>query len=85
MVHTYPCNKLFLFFPGIKNTNNCNNGYLGENQAITYLPNIKYNMTKPTLVLKQTKNHHDYIMLLLIVILVLLLTMGFFYFINKKK
>jgi len=84
IVHTYPCNKLFLFFPGVKKINDCNNGYLKGRQAITYLPEIKYNMINSLYHPKKSKDD-DYIMLILIVILVLLLTMGFFYLINNKK
>ena len=83
MVHTLPLNKLFLFFPGVKNNNECNKGYLKGRKALTYIPQIKYNLINHN---KKSKSKiNKYIILLLIVILLLLLTMGFFDLINRKK
>lgn len=84
MVHTLPLNKLFLFFPGVKNNNECNKGYLKGRKALTYIPQIKYNLINHNK--KNSKSKiNKYIILLLIVILLLLLTMGFFDLINRKK
>jgi hypothetical protein len=94
MIHSFPNNKFFLWFPGVKPGNNCSNGYLKERAAVTYLPKIKYNLVRPndsnSLNLGRKEkttndNRFQYTILLLIVILFLLLTMGFFYYIHKKR
>jgi hypothetical protein len=83
MVHTLPLNKLFLFFPGIKNNNECDKGYLKDRKAITYAPQIKYNLINSST--NPVYGTDSYIILLLIAILILLIIFGTFYLINKKK
>ena len=83
MVHTLPLNKLFLFFPGIRNNNECNKGFLKGRNAITYSPEIKYNLINSSI--NPVYGKDSYIILLLIAILILILILGTFYLINKKK
>ena len=45
-IHPFPMNKFYLWFPGIKYNNNCNNVELTENLKI-YKPDIKYKLVKP--------------------------------------
>jgi len=83
MVHTLPLNKLFLFFPGIRNNNECDKGFLKGRNAITYSPEIKYNLINSSI--NPVYGKDSYIILLLIAILILILILGTFYLINKKK
>lgn len=88
IIHPFPNNKFYLWFPGIKNDNNCANGYLNNRPAITYLPNIRYqlvsdpknsnsiNMGNMNSFVKPKKNINKYILLIAIVILVLMITWG---------
>lgn len=88
IIHPFPNNKFYLWFPGIKNDNNCANGYLNNRPAITYLPNIRHqlvsdpknsnsiNMGNMNSFVKPKKNINKYILLIAIVILVLMITWG---------
>jgi hypothetical protein len=95
--HPFPCNKFYLWFPGVKSNNACSNGYLQGRNAITYLPDIKYNIvSNPSdsdslnagLMEKQKSKKYQtqYIILFVVlVILVLLITLGVFYYIKNKN
>ena len=96
ITHTFPNNKFFLWFPGVKNNNTCANGYLQNRPAITYLPLIKHNFVNDpklsdtlnmdhTNISNKTNNTNKYLILFMIIIILLLITFAVYYLTQKRN